>query len=69
MGVDWVFFAGGGTGGHIYPALAVAQRIGELRKEVKMHFFCSDRPVDSQMLGLCASFAVSFRARKPRRNG
>jgi UDP-N-acetylglucosamine--N-acetylmuramyl-(pentapeptide) pyrophosphoryl-undecaprenol N-acetylglucosamine transferase len=50
MTVDSVFFAGGGTGGHIYPAVAVAQRICELRKDVKLHFFCSDRPVDSQIL-------------------
>jgi UDP-N-acetylglucosamine--N-acetylmuramyl-(pentapeptide) pyrophosphoryl-undecaprenol N-acetylglucosamine transferase len=47
---DYVFFAGGGTGGHIYPGLAVAEKIAQLDSSVKIHFFCSDRPVDSQIL-------------------
>lgn len=50
MGPKCVFFAGGGTGGHIYPAVAVAQKIAELDKGVKIHFFCSDRPIDLRIL-------------------
>jgi UDP-N-acetylglucosamine--N-acetylmuramyl-(pentapeptide) pyrophosphoryl-undecaprenol N-acetylglucosamine transferase len=44
------FFAGGGTGGHIYPAIAIAERIIELEPEDKIHFFCSARSIDSQIL-------------------
>jgi UDP-N-acetylglucosamine--N-acetylmuramyl-(pentapeptide) pyrophosphoryl-undecaprenol N-acetylglucosamine transferase len=44
------FFAGGGTGGHIYPAVAVAEQIVKLRPEAKIHFFCSRRRIDEQIL-------------------
>jgi len=45
------FFAGGGTGGHIYPALAVAEQIAKIEPTARIHFFCSDRPVDKHILG------------------
>ena len=45
-----IFFAGGGTGGHIYPALAVAEKIAELDPAAKIHFFVSSRDIDSRVL-------------------
>ena len=45
-----VFFAGGGTGGHIYPALAVAEKIAELDTTAKIYFFISARDIDKHVL-------------------
>jgi UDP-N-acetylglucosamine--N-acetylmuramyl-(pentapeptide) pyrophosphoryl-undecaprenol N-acetylglucosamine transferase len=50
MGQRSFFFAGGGTGGHIYPAIAVAEKIVELEPAAEIHFFCSERNIDSQIL-------------------
>lgn len=44
------FFAGGGTGGHIYPAIAVAEHIRDNQPDSTISFFCSHRPIDSQIL-------------------
>lgn len=50
------YFAGGGTGGHIYPAIAVAQELLRAGPACKITFFCSDRPIDARILagtGFC----------------
>jgi len=44
------FFAGGGTGGHIYPGLALAQYLRRQYPAAKIVFFCSNRPIDAQIL-------------------
>ena len=45
------YFAGGGTGGHIYPAVAVAQELLRIEPSCKITFFCSQRPIDARVLG------------------
>lgn len=44
------FFAGGGTGGHIYPALAVAAELTCQNPRAEVVFFCSSRAVDARVL-------------------
>ena len=46
-----VVFAGGGTGGHLYPALAIAEVIEARAPETRFVYLCSTRPVDRQVLG------------------
>ncbi|MEN6576715.1 MAG: UDP-N-acetylglucosamine--N-acetylmuramyl-(pentapeptide) pyrophosphoryl-undecaprenol N-acetylglucosamine transferase [Phycisphaerales bacterium] len=49
MGTVSFFFAGGGTGGHIYPLLAVAEQIRQKQPDAEIHFFHSTRAVDERV--------------------
>jgi len=44
-------FAGGGTGGHLMPGLAIAERAIRLDPELDIHFICSDKSLDAAILG------------------
>lgn len=45
-----VIFAGGGTGGHLYPALAIAEQLAERSEGIEPVFVCSTRPLDARIL-------------------
>ena len=45
-----VVFSGGGTGGHLYPALALADALVELRPDVRPFFVGSDRGIEARVL-------------------
>ncbi len=46
-----IAFAGGGTGGHLYPALAIAEALEKMVPEVRFVFFGTNRDIDKQILG------------------
>lgn len=48
--VPVILFAGGGTGGHISPGLAIAERVRSIHPAARLVFACSGRPIDAAML-------------------
>src|SRR5205807_6688365 len=45
-----VFFAGGGTGGHLYPGLAIARALKQLRPDVEPFFIGARRGIERDIL-------------------
>lgn len=43
-------FVGGGTGGHLYPGVAIAERLRQMHALTRCVFVCSDRAVDKAVL-------------------
>jgi UDP-N-acetylglucosamine--N-acetylmuramyl-(pentapeptide) pyrophosphoryl-undecaprenol N-acetylglucosamine transferase len=58
-----IVFAGGGTGGHLFPAVAVAEDLRRLAPEVEVEFLVTDRPIDRQILDGMGWSLVSQRVR------
>ena len=45
-----VIFSGGGTGGHLYPALAIAEALTDLRPDVEPYFVGAERGIEARVL-------------------
>src|SRR3989442_12991625 len=45
-----MLFAGGGTGGHLYPGVSVAQALAENLPHIKPLFLCTKREIDRTIL-------------------
>ena len=45
-----IILAGGGSGGHLSPGLAVAERLHSIAGDIETVFACSDRKIDRIML-------------------
>ncbi|MDB5328176.1 MAG: murG [Phycisphaerales bacterium] len=48
---DTILFAGGGTGGHLYPGVSVAQALVRRWPQAKPLFLCTTRTIDETILG------------------
>ncbi len=45
-----IVFAGGGTGGHLFPALAVVESLRSREPDIDIRFFCTEKPLDRDIL-------------------
>jgi len=60
-----VGFAGGGSGGHISPGIAIAERLAARAPHMKSVFLCSTRAIDADMLRQAGAIAQSMPASPP----
>lgn len=60
-----IVFAGGGSGGHLSPGLAIAERLITVAPEIGSVFLCSDRTVDAMMLREAGANFLPMPARPP----
>jgi UDP-N-acetylglucosamine--N-acetylmuramyl-(pentapeptide) pyrophosphoryl-undecaprenol N-acetylglucosamine transferase len=54
----WFVFAGGGTGGHLFPALGIVEHLRQQQLDISITFFCTNRPIDQEILGKASISAV-----------
>lgn len=53
-----VLLAGGGTGGHIYPALAVAEKLKTLHPECEILYIGTKKGLENKIVQTGNSFSV-----------
>jgi len=63
-----LFMAGGGTGGHVFPLLAVARSVKELMPELDLVFIGTDRGIEATVIPK-AGFALELMSTAPFRGG
>ena len=56
-----VVISGGGTGGHIYPALAVGRRLQEMNPGIRLIYIGSHRPLEKDLMGRSGAHFIPMR--------
>jgi len=54
-----VVFAGGGSGGHLYPSLSIASALRERLPGSRVRFFCTQRSIDADILGAAGETPIA----------
>ena len=62
-----IFLAGGGTGGHLYPGLAIAEAIRKLQPEAAIAFSSTRREIDRKVMAGCGYPVTPIDARPLRK--
>ncbi|MDA1008443.1 MAG: UDP-N-acetylglucosamine--N-acetylmuramyl-(pentapeptide) pyrophosphoryl-undecaprenol N-acetylglucosamine transferase [Planctomycetota bacterium] len=60
-----IVLAGGGSGGHIAPGLAIAERLAQLDPTIRCVYACSTRAIDASMLSDAGAVAHPIPAQPP----
>lgn len=63
-----VLFAGGGSGGHLYPGISVAESLSRSLPGIKALFLCTQRPIDTTILSATPFEFVKQPILPPRRS-
>lgn len=58
-------FVGGGSGGHLYPALAIIEQLRAIDPSARVHIVSSDKPIDAQILKDSGVAHTTIPARPP----
>jgi UDP-N-acetylglucosamine--N-acetylmuramyl-(pentapeptide) pyrophosphoryl-undecaprenol N-acetylglucosamine transferase len=69
MSARRVFIAGGGTGGHLFPGVAVAQALRELEPGLEPAFVSTGRALESQLLAQAGLTLLELKVRAFRGTG
>src|SRR5438876_723272 len=61
--MSYFVFAGGGTGGHLFPALAIVERLRSGNDPVEVAFFCTNKQIDADILAKAGVTALPLSVR------